>query len=300
MGEAPDPVLSEPQYLLGDEALFDWVEDNLAEIVGADKTLLEEILIDEGVLDQEQPPKKTRKSRIRVKDWWSTAWGIMLQNPDIRDINTRDGKQFRRRYRLPANFFLDWLVPKCKEVNLFNAKRKANGDLMGQIPIEFKLLIGLRILGRGNCFDDIAEASQAGESTVHAIFQEFVLSFSKEFKDSFIFVPEGDELGAILNTHEEYNLREQVGLGGYAVYINAACVLDCQPFLNVCKASFANSPYKCINNISRVEVVANTKFSYDSIRRKARLIAIVEIPPDTEILWLYSPHYRYPVLPIDT
>jgi hypothetical protein len=172
MGEAPDPVLSEPQYLLGDEALFDWVEDNLAEIVGADKTLLEEILIDEGVLDQEQPPKKTRKSRIRVKDWWSTAWGIMLQNPDIRDINTRDGKQFRRRYRLPAKKILDWLVPKCKEVNLFNAKRKANGDLMGQIPIEFKLLIGLRILGRGNCFDDIAEASQAGESTVHAIFQE--------------------------------------------------------------------------------------------------------------------------------
>jgi hypothetical protein len=211
MGEAPDPVLSEPQYLLGDEALFDWVEDNLAEIVGADKTLLEEILIDEGVLDQEQPPKKTRKSRIRVKDWWSTAWGIMLQNPDIRDINTRDGKQFRRRYRLPANFFLDWLVPKCKEVNLFNAKRKANGDLMGQIPIEFKLLIGLRILGRGNCFDDIAEASQAGESTVHAIFQEFVLSFSKEFKDSFIFVPEGDELGAIHDVYRRLGFPGCIG-----------------------------------------------------------------------------------------
>jgi hypothetical protein len=78
-------------------------------------------------------------------------------------------------------------------------------------------------------------------------------------------------------THEEYNIREQVGLGGYAVYINDACVLDCQPFLNICKASFANSPYKCLSKVSRVEAVANAQLSYDHIRRKARLIASVEM-----------------------
>jgi hypothetical protein len=41
-----------------------------------------------------------------------------------------------------------------------------------RIPVEFKVLIALRILGLGNCLDDISELSCVSESTVHQIFLE--------------------------------------------------------------------------------------------------------------------------------
>jgi hypothetical protein len=146
--------------------------------------------------------RKRHKLIGNKEDWWKTPWGLMLLDPDVRDISTRQGKEFRRRFRLPAPFFLDWLVPECLKANIFDAKVTKDGDLMGHIPIEIKILVALRILARGNVSDDISEMSKVGLSTCPNIFSQFVLKFATTFRDSFIYMPEeGDDLTRVMNIY---------------------------------------------------------------------------------------------------
>ena len=114
----------------------------------------------------------------------------MLLDLNIRDVNSPEGREFHRRFRLLASFFLYWLVPQCKEANLFSAKLKLDGESMGHIPTEIKILIALRILARGNVADDIAEMSSVGRSTCSNIFNTFVVAFAGKFRDEFIYMPE--------------------------------------------------------------------------------------------------------------
>lgn len=72
------------------------------------------------------------------------------------------GKLFRRRLRIPSPLF-EQLVSQFNEVNLFEIVQEAKV----RIPIEFKLLICLRFLGRGNVHDDIAEMADSFETSVH-------------------------------------------------------------------------------------------------------------------------------------
>lgn len=46
-----------------------------------------------------------------------------------------------------------------------------------RVPIEFKILAALRILGRGNCVQDIEKFSGIAESTCLALFNVALLSF---------------------------------------------------------------------------------------------------------------------------
>jgi hypothetical protein len=88
----------------------------------------------------------------------------MLRHKDISDPNSFQGKKFRRRFRIPFLLFRDWLVPLCKEKNIFCTYRR--------IPIEFKVLVPLRILGRNNTADDTKElcGGVIGESSCVEIF----------------------------------------------------------------------------------------------------------------------------------
>jgi hypothetical protein len=147
--------------------------------------IIDFIFCDE-LLDSYTFSSRERRTFIRNRsEWWSTSWGLMLKDPLIRDPSSTEGKSFRRRFRIPATFFLDWLVPRCRAANIFGSKITRKGSLMGHIPIEIKILIALRILGRGNVCDDISEMSKVGHSTVFRIFHQFVLftssssSFSK-------------------------------------------------------------------------------------------------------------------------
>jgi hypothetical protein len=108
-----------------------------------------------------------------------------------------------------------------------------------------------------------------------------------------------DFVGEYITPAEARN-RDDVGKGGYQVYINNNCVLDCYGFTDRCKASMANSPYKCKNISTNEMAVANAKLSIDNIRKKTRLIATKDIGPDNEIFWNYGRFYRYPILPLDS
>ena len=68
---------------------------------------------------------------------------------------------FRRRLRVPFPVFKK-IVSECKRLNLFNI----NSESRVRVPTVFKVLISPRILGRGNCFDDISEMSNVLPSSV--------------------------------------------------------------------------------------------------------------------------------------
>ena len=102
----------------------------------------------------ESEPKIPREAR-KVVDYWSTNWGKWMQQKEMLDPNSKIAKLFMLRFRIPFYLFQGYLVPKCEENKIF-------GDYpsrVNSIPLEFKLLICLRILGRGNCYDDLSEFS---------------------------------------------------------------------------------------------------------------------------------------------
>jgi hypothetical protein len=77
------------------------------------------IIFDEAALGLAIGGGNRKRRRIYTKnDWWAPSWGQMLTDPAIRDINSREGQEFRRRYRIPAPFFLDWLIPEYIKANI--------------------------------------------------------------------------------------------------------------------------------------------------------------------------------------
>ena len=60
-------------------------------------------------------------------------------------------------------------------------------------------------------------------------------------------------------THEERLRREDVGRGGYCVYLNRDFVLDCYENNKngTCMASVANSTRQCYDTVTRSMAVAN-------------------------------------------
>ena len=73
-------------------------------------------------------------------------------------------------------------------------------DLCGRLicPVEIKLLGVLRILGRNWCFDDVAEATGMGESTVRVMFHTFCENFVCHNYNSYIHRPEDEDLNTMM------------------------------------------------------------------------------------------------------
>ena len=99
--------------------------------------------------------ERTRERQPTVEDVWATTLGCMLKHRDIAKSYSFQGKKFRRRFRIPYILFRDWLVPLCRERNIF-------GAASSHIPIEFKIL-AVRILGRNNTADDTDEGIRTND-----------------------------------------------------------------------------------------------------------------------------------------
>jgi hypothetical protein len=102
----------------------------------------------------------------------------------------------------------NYIVDLCTKEEVFSIHRSS-----GKVPIEIKVLIGLRILGRilgrGNVADDIAEMSGVPRSSVSKFFLQFVHGFTKHYKDYFISFPETEE-----QISDITNLYAKLGLPG--------------------------------------------------------------------------------------
>lgn len=201
--------------------------------------------------------KKNRKSFPRVEDYWETTWGKMVKNPESYEHGTLAYKKFRNKFRMPCELFRDHFIPKLEEYNVFPSKYQS------RIPVEIKAMIGLRILGRGNCADDISELSGVGCSTVHAIWHQFIRGIERSMFPVYVTPPTGNHLKTVMDTyarlgfpgavgsvdctHVAWNKcpialkqRVQAGHGGYGVSLQHGTVLDCYANRHECYASHAN------------------------------------------------------------
>jgi hypothetical protein len=87
-----------------------------------------------------------------------------------------------------------YIVERCKQAEIFGKTK---------IPYEFRILIGLRILGRGNCADDIFEICGIGQSTINSVFHNFTSKFVEHFYDEFVSFPTGDKLRTVTKAYED-------------------------------------------------------------------------------------------------
>ena len=125
--------------------------------------------------DDQESPKKRQRVRPSKINYGETNWGRILSNPRVKDPESREGKLFRLRFRCPFALFEEVLMPFVVEKDIFPQKCPT----FTRVPTEIKVLIALRILGRGNFVDDVSEMSSVARSSVLDIFKQFVRRFSK-------------------------------------------------------------------------------------------------------------------------
>ena len=172
-----------------------------------------------------RPAKRARQRNphISAQDLWKSPWGVMMRSDEINNPLSKASTKFRLRFRLPFKVFKEYFVPKCIELNVFEMKRR------GSIPIEFKLLVVLRILARGNDFDTLNELSMIPLSTCHKIFCDFVFNFVPKFLPLHVSMPTGSELRDVMNTYKAMGFNGAIGS------------IDCtHVLLNKCPKEYAN------------------------------------------------------------
>lgn len=152
-----------------------------------------------------------------------------------------------------------YILARCKEKEIFSG----GGTKRGQIPDEIKLLCCLRVLGRDNCFDDISEMSDIGESTALSVFTKFVLSFSMNFQDEFITTPEGENLQKVMDIYSKLGFPGCVGSIDATHLKWAMCP---KSLSNICtgKESFPSIAYQVVVDHSR-RILHISQGMYDSL-----------------------------------
>ena len=101
--------------------------------------------------------KKRRRTYPR-HNYKESVWWHFLSKPTVQDEKHRDGKLFRRRFRVPFELYRQ-LLHLCRDGSLKKYFLCRENDAVGRpsVPLELKLLGVLRVLGRASCFDSIAE-----------------------------------------------------------------------------------------------------------------------------------------------
>ena len=136
-------------------------------------------------IGERRPPapteRQTRQGSATI-NYWDTNWGRLWTNPKTGFGYTKIGKEFRQKWRVPKAV-ANHIVERCKVLD------EDGRDLFGiqfhnkaRVPIEFKILIALRILARGNCADDISEMSNGRSASVYFFF---LLHLSSNFPEDF-------------------------------------------------------------------------------------------------------------------
>ena len=137
------------------------------------RRLVEEWVRGNTRLFEPEPPRIEQirgRKREPSKNYWQTAWGLMLRDPEVQVPTSRLGKLFRLRFRMSWDLYHNYLMPMVVEANIFPVRQAKQT----RIPLEIKILLCLRRLGRGLVADDVSELANVAASTVEAIFHQFV------------------------------------------------------------------------------------------------------------------------------
>ena len=160
--------------------------------------------------------KKPEVPRDKHPDYWSSAWGQLIQRLASivggPSIDSRDAKLFRRRFRVPYPVYCQ-LIEMCIERKLFGENAHRESDIASRkiCPVEIKLLALLRILGRNWNFDDIAEATLMGETTARRAFHTFCENFVREFYSTYVCRPVGEKLRKVMDVYARMGLPGCIG-----------------------------------------------------------------------------------------
>lgn len=140
-----------------------------------------------------QPKKRQRKHYSRM-DYRNSVWWHFINKPTVKDPSHRDGKLFRLRFRVPFNVF-DKLLFLCREGPLKDHFLQRDTDVAGRaaVPIELKLLGVLRVLGRGSCFDSVAELTGTDDEVHRVFFHKFIGVFVSELFHVYVCPPKSRE-----------------------------------------------------------------------------------------------------------
>lgn len=148
------------------------------------------------VLPDAGPNPNRQKPKITAEQLWKSPWGIMVLNPETSDPTSFSGKKWIARFRVPLPVFHQ-IVEMCQKKNIFGIMRNKLA-----IPIEFRVLISLRILAKNHDSETMCELSLVGASTCNKIFRKFVVNFKREYFKQIVYLPEGEELRKVMDVYK--------------------------------------------------------------------------------------------------
>lgn len=119
-----------------------------------------------------------RRPKFR-RDPKTSDWYKWLFDTNSSDPEKFEGKRFRRKFRVPPAEILD-LVDLIREDGRWSEACDASGER--SIPLEILVMGGVRVLGRAETFDTIAEMSYVSEPTVQRFFHHFTEVVAAKFE----------------------------------------------------------------------------------------------------------------------
>ena len=157
-----------------------------------------------------------RRSAALKKDapWQKMLDGSAKGLNTIQDPNSRDGKYFRRRFRLPHELF-ESLIKTMLDVRdpwfpIYGTTGEGPMDCTKNrgASLHVKVLSVLRVLGRGVTFDECFDGSGCSEEVIRGFFHTFVSIFCRKLFKQVIFPPHTAKTIA-----EAAAIYEYLGLG---------------------------------------------------------------------------------------
>jgi hypothetical protein len=134
----------------------------------------------------------------------------------IHDESTRDGKYFRRRFRIPFALYTELVQAMINEgwfagfgpngEGMLDATKTEKGR---GASLWVKVLSVLRILGRGVVFDECFDGSGCSESMLQSFFHHFVQVFSSRMLHCAVCPPKNSE-----ELRVQLSIYERLGLNG--------------------------------------------------------------------------------------
>jgi hypothetical protein len=95
-------------------------------------------------------------------------------------------------------------------------------------------------------------------------------------------------------TTTEKELREERGLGGYTLYLNAGYCMDSYQIRSSCKASMANDPRDCWDTKRQRRAAPNARLMKVPGKNSFYLRAVDNICINDEICYSYGNSYKFP------
>ena len=187
-------------WIMNDQEDDHLIDDMLEELDRDDENEAEEaediIYNKDGTRRRVRRLDYTRGAKEMRKDSEQCHWMWLLNQPDVADPGSRNGRNFRRWFRVPYPLF-EAIVDMCihnGSVEFNNADFDAVGA--PAIPFKLKFLMVLRILACGGKFIDIVHQMNhvISESRANNFFKTFNAAFKREFADMFIKPLEDEEM----------------------------------------------------------------------------------------------------------